>query len=206
MNPALDEMRMRMLGRFAEMAVVLAEDLQCAALAAEDTDEKVRLAEAFHRVGRGLRQSLALDAKLEADRHRDGREAELHLAKVGDLRRERRKAEIKGVVEALVWTEKERLDVDPDDAVEALDAILDAEAQAAGFMDTDPQVFIARLCKALKLELISLEGHGPPCAGQPDAPSDLRPAASALSPTPTHPGPRDKPADDGWAGEFDSSA
>lgn len=192
MNADLNETRMQMLGRFAEMAVVLAEDLQQSALAAEGMEAKVRLAEAFHRVGRGLRQSLALHARMEADLHRAGREAELHRVKLGDARRERRKAEIKGAVEALVWTEKERLDVHPDDAVEALDCILDAEAEAAGFLDTDPEVFIRRLCKALKLPVAepSADRHaerpGLPCAAHDGRPGII-PSTVPPDPPPDHP-------------------
>src|SRR4051812_19045065 len=60
MDAGLNQTRMQMLGELAEMTLVLARDLQQAALAATDADEKVRLATAFHRIGRGVRQSVAL--------------------------------------------------------------------------------------------------------------------------------------------------
>ena len=50
------------LGIFADATLKLALHVQQAALDTEDLDRKVRLAGAFHRLGRGLRQTLALSA------------------------------------------------------------------------------------------------------------------------------------------------
>ena len=164
MDPGLNQTRMQMLGEFAELALVLAKDLQQSALVAEDADEKVRYAEAFHRTGRGLRQSLALHAKFERDAELSVEDARLREVKRERSARERRKADIKGQVDALIWTERENLDFDLDDCLEAVEQILDAEAETERFLDTDPQVFVRRLCKALRLPS-PLAGEGGPRSG-----------------------------------------
>src|SRR5437588_328968 len=78
--------QVRITGRLAELGMALAEDLQAAALAAEEPAQKAALADGFHKLSRSVRQSLALEARLarEAQRaHRDAedrRQAELALA------------------------------------------------------------------------------------------------------------------------------
>ncbi|MCR5880605.1 hypothetical protein [Phenylobacterium sp. J367] len=58
------------LRELAGMTLRLCRDLQNRALEAESSDEATRLAIAFHRVSRGLRQTLALELKLV--RYKDG--------------------------------------------------------------------------------------------------------------------------------------
>ena len=53
-----------MLRELAQMSFTLARDLQQRALQAETTEEAVKLASAFHKVTRGIRQSLALELKV----------------------------------------------------------------------------------------------------------------------------------------------
>src|SRR3954447_6829358 len=55
------------LGIFADAVLKLALHIQQEAMGAEDLDQKVRAAGAVHRLGRGLRQTLALQAKLARD-------------------------------------------------------------------------------------------------------------------------------------------
>src|SRR5215813_13583381 len=62
------------LGLFADAILKLALDIQQQALVAEDVDQKVKLAGAVHRLGRGLRQTLALQAKLARDARKDADE------------------------------------------------------------------------------------------------------------------------------------
>ena len=54
----------RLLNGLAELSLPLAERLQAACLAADDTDEMIRLGEAFTKVGRCLRMSIALALRL----------------------------------------------------------------------------------------------------------------------------------------------
>src|SRR5258708_32259073 len=55
------------LGIFADAVLKLALHIQQEAMVAEDLDQKVRAAGAVHRLGRGLRQTVALQAKLARD-------------------------------------------------------------------------------------------------------------------------------------------
>src|SRR6185312_10439569 len=49
-------------------------DIQKDALAAEDLDQKIRAAAGVHQLGRGLRQTIALQAKLARDARREAAE------------------------------------------------------------------------------------------------------------------------------------
>ena len=151
MDAALNQTRMQLLGELAEMGMVLARDLQQSALMAEDLGEKVKLASAFHRIGRGVRQSLALHARLERDAEQAVREAKARASDAKVWAGLRRKSEIKGAVERLVWTEHEASDDEAETLIDRLDLLLDAEADAEGFLDEDPDLVIARLCEVLKL-------------------------------------------------------
>ena len=55
------------LGIFADAVLKLALHIQRQAMDAEDLDQKVRAAGAVHRLGRGLRQTVALQARLARD-------------------------------------------------------------------------------------------------------------------------------------------
>jgi hypothetical protein len=150
MSTGLDETRMKMLGELAEMALVLARDLKEAALVAKTTDEKVRLADAFQKVGRGVRQSLALHAKME----RDAQAAQCEAGPPADqikARREGRAARIKSEVERLIWTEREKLEEEPYVLRNRLTELLAAEARSETFLDTDPDLQIERLCQVLRI-------------------------------------------------------
>ena len=192
MDAGLNETRMKMLGEIAELGLVLARDLQQAAVQAEDPADKVRLASAFHRIGRGVRQSLALHARLERDLERAGREDQAQVVSLDQVRRARRKAHLKGAVEALIWTEQERFD-DPEDLVDRLDAILSAEADTDAFLDEPPDAAIARLRDVLNLPLPSEDlGEGRVRAGAcrgfaPDASPRALVVLSGVGPAGPHP-------------------
>jgi hypothetical protein len=64
-----------MLGELAEHALAVAKDLSQRLRECEDTDQAVALADAFHKVSRVVRLTLALDFKLDRDAVRDDREA-----------------------------------------------------------------------------------------------------------------------------------
>ena len=65
-----------MLGELAEHALMVAKDLAVRMRETEDTGEAVALAEAFQKVSRVVRLTLALDFKLDRDAAREDREAE----------------------------------------------------------------------------------------------------------------------------------
>jgi hypothetical protein len=215
MTPALDETRMKMLGELAEMALVLARDLKEAALVAKTTEEKVRLADAFQKVGRGVRQSLALHAKMERDAQAAEREA-LPPADQLKARREGRAARLKNVVERLIWTEREKLEETPYVLRTRLAELIAGESRAETFLDTDPDLQIARLCEVLRIprptpaDHPASDRHPRACPGDPDAPMaphDLSVAAAKPSPPSAPLDPRHKAGDDGAKDKrFDSSA
>jgi len=166
MTSGLDETRMKMLGELAEMALVLARDLKEAALVAKTTEEKVRLADAFHRVGRGVRQSLALHAKME----RDAQAAEREAAPAPDqlrARRDGRAARIKSEIERLIWTERERLEEEPYVLRTRLTELVASESRSETFLDTDPDLQIARLCGVLRIPRPATPAAHPREGGDP---------------------------------------
>ena len=138
MSQAAADRRLEMLGEFAELALSLARDLHQAALSAEDADDKARLAEACHRMGRGLRQSLALQARLEREAKRAAREDVAVAAEQAQASRLRRKTQVKAGIERLIWSEYEPDDSEAEGLLERLDLILDAEAELDGFDAAGP--------------------------------------------------------------------
>jgi hypothetical protein len=61
---ALAAQNTRLLSRLAELSLAVAEDVHTAVLACDDTDQMVRLADSFVRVGRCMRMSIALSMRL----------------------------------------------------------------------------------------------------------------------------------------------
>src|SRR5437868_6022036 len=64
-----------MLGEVAELALMVTRELAVRVRESEDVDQTVALADAFHKVSRVVRLTLALDFKLERDAVRDARDA-----------------------------------------------------------------------------------------------------------------------------------
>src|ERR1700748_1514421 len=73
---AMAEAQEQALGIFADAVLKLALHIQQQAMDAEDLDQKVRAAGAVHRLGRGLRQTIALQAKLGRDARTEAAERE----------------------------------------------------------------------------------------------------------------------------------
>lgn len=103
------------LRRVQELSLHLAEDLAQAALAADDADEKARLASAFHKITRGLRQSVALEARLvrEADRAAREGEAREEARRVACV--DARKGRLRTAGLRFVWDEADAEDCDDGD-------------------------------------------------------------------------------------------
>lgn len=142
------ERHSRLLARFAEQAAGLADDLYAAAVAAEAPQEKRALTLAFQRMGRTLRQTVALEAKLRRDGRReerlDAEQAHKIAGEAAQARLRARKDRAQAAIEKLIWDEaededqvgyltllNERLEgadlADPDESVEALIHRLAAE-------------------------------------------------------------------------------
>lgn len=137
----------RLLARYAELSLSLAEDVHAAALAAEDPDQKARLASGFHKLGRALRQSVALEAKFVRDRAADQRAAEACAAETARAAVRRRQDQVRAALERRLY---EAVDAeDAPDWLADLDERLDEAALYDGFADESVEDQVARLSAAL---------------------------------------------------------
>ena len=138
------------LAELASLGLILARELHARALAAETPDEAARLAGAFHQISRGVRQSLALEAKLGRDQqahelqHAPLREKE-RLARVS-----RRHTQVFRAVERIAWSEAQS-DQLARGIVEDLRDLLDEEALDDAFLaePLDQQIDRIRGCFGL---------------------------------------------------------
>ncbi|MBS0332691.1 MAG: hypothetical protein JSS35_07985 [Proteobacteria bacterium] len=163
-----------MLGEVAELSLMLARDLAVQARAEEDPGQKVALVEAFDRMSRAMRLTLALDTKLERDAEREARDAaRAATAEAADaqLRESRimRAAEdahrqltrptpvetqrrrVRDVLNRLIWNEAEGDHEDYDVLVDDLDTRLDEIQHAPGFAEMPIEVLAATLAQDMKL-------------------------------------------------------
>ncbi|MDB5443925.1 MAG: hypothetical protein JWP73_2301 [Phenylobacterium sp.] len=199
----------RLLARFAEQTASLAGDLQACALAAETPEQKQALSLAFHRMGRALRQTLALEAKLRRDARREDRLETDRADEITARRVAARKARVRGAVEALIWDEVE--DDEQLDVFQRLDERLESEDLADP--DEPVEALIQRIAKEIGLSLaLPIHGEGGPSAerseermvegasqahGSPPAPSTTRSSASG-PPPPKSGEAEDDDDDDYW--------
>jgi hypothetical protein len=141
--------------RGLELALKIQED----AMAAETADERARLAVAFHRIGRGVRQTAALRTRLAGDARRAEREGQTEVIRLDERRLARRKAQVKATVERLIWTEAET-----EDAAEALldhfDTMLGEDDLYGRLAEGDVEMHIARLSAELGLSRTPPPGEG----------------------------------------------
>lgn len=140
----------RILAELAELGLGLARELQAQALAAETPAERAEAALAFQRVGRAVRQSVALEAKLERDRVRDARAAAEARAATDEARTAQRKRAARAAVENVI-----RREITSHASVErlrdALGEALELESFKDGFLDDPAEAVIGRLCRTLGL-------------------------------------------------------
>ena len=160
-DAAMMERHARLLGRFSEQAASLAEDLHGCALAAESVEEKRAISIAFHRMGRALRQTIALEAKLAHDGRRADRETAAEVVSLQSVRAARRKARIESTVTRVIWQEAE-----DEDWVFArlgdLERFLAEDEAWDELPEEGVEAYIAKLCVELGLPM-----SGPsPLAGE----------------------------------------
>jgi len=171
-SPDMAERHGRQLARFAELSLTLAEDVHAAAAAAPEPDEKARLAEAFHRLGRALRQTIAWEARLVRDRARDLKAAEADAAEAGAKAVRRRQEQVRADVERQIYCE-----LDPAEAhawLADFDERLETEALYDGFTDESVEDHIARLSANLGLTG-EVKRNYTPRSCRPQAPGPSRP-------------------------------
>jgi hypothetical protein len=161
---AMMEAQEQALGIFADAILKLALHIQQQALDAEDLDQKVRLAGAVHRLGRGLRQTVALQAKLARDARTEAAKPQ-PAAEPPEVSRpldpqavavRRRRDWLTRGVERCVWNEYEREDEAGEFTGESLledfhERLADLMADPDAFLQRDPDTLLVELCKDLGL-------------------------------------------------------
>ena len=144
-----------MLGELAELGLMVARELAVRTRESEDVAQTVALADAFQKVSRVVRLTLALDVKLEQDAAREARKAEAE-AQAQAARRaeasapraapdasEARKSRVQNLLNRLLWNECEGDSEDYAVLFDDLSARLD-EAALSGDFATLPIETLAR--------------------------------------------------------------
>ena len=133
----------RTLAELSELGLELARGLQVWALAAETAGEAQALSLAFHRTSRSVRQTIALEAKLDRDRRGQDRDDRRAAEQRDGARTVRRRQQLRLAVERAIWTEVEG-DV-AEHLVDHLDDLLEEDALDDGFLEGPVEAQIARL-------------------------------------------------------------
>jgi phosphate-selective porin len=140
----MTERRGRILAELSERGLSLARALHARALAAETTEEACELGLAFHRISRSLRQTLALEARLERDDRRQDHEDRVEAQRQDQARVLRRRTQVRIAMERAIWNEAEGDEAER--LLDDLDDVLEGEVLADGFADAPLDAHIARLC------------------------------------------------------------
>jgi hypothetical protein len=153
------------LGIFADAVLKLAMHIQQQAMDAEDLDQKVRAAGAVHRLGRGLRQTIALQAKLARDARAEVAKLESEAESPEEpaprdpktVAVRRRRDWLTRGVERCVWNEYEREDETAEFTGDSLledlhERLADLTADPDAFLRLDPDDLLVELCKDLGLK------------------------------------------------------
>jgi hypothetical protein len=138
----------RILAELSELGLGLARDLQQRALAAETPEAAADLAAGFHRISRSIRQTLALEARLERERRRRAQEDESEALRQRPQRAEQRAAEVRKAVERLIWTEAES-EERAEELLADLDDYLAWEITSETFLAEPLEAYVARVCEEL---------------------------------------------------------
>ena len=143
------ERHSRLLGELTELGMGVARDLAGRLAAAEGPDEAQGLARAFHQVSRSVRQSMALESRLERERRQGAAETRLAEGEIRIQAIQQRRIRLRRDVGRMIWTERER------DEAERLLPILDRrlaeDSRLDDFADLPVEVHIARLRAAFGL-------------------------------------------------------
>jgi hypothetical protein len=191
-EPVMAEAQEQALGIFADAVLKLALHIQQQALDAEDLDQKVRLAGAVHRLGRGLRQTVALQAKLARDARTEAAKPQPAVPPSPEPPEEptapdpqtvaarRRRDWLTRGVERCVWNEYDREDEGAEFTAESLmedlhERLVDLMADPDAFLQRDPDTLLVELCKELGLTPPEFHPPAPPV-----------PAAAAVAATNGH--------------------
>jgi hypothetical protein len=167
-----------MLGELAELGLMVAKELAVRVRESEDVGETVSLAEAFQKVSRVVRMTLALDFKLDRDAAREAaalarearaeaKEAETAEADRALARHRQHKDRVRAAVTRLIWRETED-EFESEDLVDELEARLGEEAVAKGFEDTPVETLVRRIVADMGLSgEPTLSPSEPPATAEP---------------------------------------
>jgi hypothetical protein len=162
------EAQTQALGIFADAVLKLALHIQQEAMASEDLDQKARAAGAVHRLGRGLRQTVALQARLARDARAEAAKPQPQAEPPPEEPEEPAPLDPKAVavrrrrdwltrgVERCVWNEYERDDEAQEFTADSLledfrERLADITADPEAFLALDPDTLLVELCKELGL-------------------------------------------------------
>jgi hypothetical protein len=185
---ATAERREEILGELAEWMHAAAREAQRRLLEAETTDDFVKLTGSLAKLARGVRQSILIHRKLEAERlaaaHRADTEAARAEAGSEFVPRHVKRVRLRTAITRHVWNELE-----DDEAAELfredLNARLDEMEGEDDFLDVPVDDLIAQLCRDLGFEPpLSLAAPRP--AGSAGAEPIAAGAASARDGAPVH--------------------
>ena len=144
------ERHAEILGELAELGLSLARKLHGEAMAAETPEETALLSREFHRLSRSVRQTLALEAKMQRDAEGCARD---EVRRAEAEHRDRvlaHKQRIRAPVCRLIWNEAEDQG-EAEDRDDAFEDLLAEAALAPDFLETPVETHIARLKAALPL-------------------------------------------------------
>jgi len=152
------EKTQRVLGELTELGLTLARDLHARALAAESAEEAQALGLAFHRISRSVRQSLALEARMQRDAKLAEREAWIAERQAEDRARQAHGARLRDhkgrvhvAMQRLIWTEAEGDEDEVEALEEDLSARLDEAALDEAFLEIPVEVLAARFTAEMNL-------------------------------------------------------
>lgn len=148
--------RARAFTLLTEQGLELCADLKDAALETQDLHAKAELALAHQRVGRSIRQTLALEARLLHGEGQLAREREDAAQAQVRAARHDKVAKVRSGVHRLVWTEAEREELDEDETealIDRADKLIDFDADAGVLHDEPLEAAVTRLAREVGIKL-----------------------------------------------------
>jgi hypothetical protein len=133
------------LTELAELGMTLARDLHARALAAKDATSAGDLALAFHRISRSVRQTMALEARLDREHRLVLREAAQAAARERLDRVQKKRSILRDAMAPLVWTEAEGDEDDYEALLEQVEAFVFKISNEDDFLDIPIEACIARI-------------------------------------------------------------
>ena len=164
----------RVLARLTELALSMAEQLHADAATAADASARAETASAFHKIARTIRQTVALDARLQRDLARAGQEARKAAEKARQAKVDRGEAQVRASVERELRAEYEAEDAE--EKLDAFEGLITELVLADDFLDLPVEVCIERIRTALGLPPQPDQPHE---GGDPDDVSAAPPVFSS---------------------------